>query len=355
MPKWPSGTQLGQVETRRLDEPDVRWQESTDISEIGRPPLACPRPPNELSLVARDVDERLVGVDVSLQVSRDHLPDHVLGTFVAPVEPRLVDILGGTHSRPASTSPRIQGTTSSSIESSEVPASKPSTSRALRTSGTRSWTSCSNGASLTYWNGRPSAWILRQMALGQFEDRRGRRGREVEVVVDRGRRFHREADAVGEVAAVGVVPDLAPVAEDVQRVLALEDLEHEVRHDVRQRELHVAAHDVGVAQGPAFADADAVERPDDRVREPVLLPRARTRSTPRRASGSRTSRPVAATSAARLRGSGRPSPTRTPSRTTRRRCARGGRRDGRRSRRRTSRPGSARSRRAGRRRTRGSS
>jgi len=41
------------------------------------------------------------------------------------------------HRRPASTSARIHGTTSSSIVSSEVVASKPRTSRALRTSGTR--------------------------------------------------------------------------------------------------------------------------------------------------------------------------------------------------------------------------
>ena len=42
-------------------------------------------------------------------------------------------------------------------------------------------------------------------------------------------RLHREADAVGEVAAVRVVADLRPVAEDVERVLALEDLQDEVR------------------------------------------------------------------------------------------------------------------------------
>ncbi len=56
---------------------------------------------------------------------------------------------GLDHSRPASTSPRIHGMTSSSIWSSDVVASKPSTSRALRTSGTRRWTSYSNGSSET--------------------------------------------------------------------------------------------------------------------------------------------------------------------------------------------------------------
>src|SRR4029079_8700882 len=71
---------------------------------------------------------------------------------------------GLDHSRPASTSPRIQGMTSSSISSSVVEASKSRTSVALRTSGTRIWTSCSNGGSETYWKARSGPWILRQIA-----------------------------------------------------------------------------------------------------------------------------------------------------------------------------------------------
>ena len=55
---------------------------------------------------------------------------------------------------------------------------------------------------------------------------------------------------MGEVAAVRVVADLVAGAEDVERVLALEDLVDEVGHDVAQGELHVAAHDVRVAQRP---------------------------------------------------------------------------------------------------------
>ena len=54
-------------------------------------------------------------------------------------------------------------------------------------------------------------------------------------------------DARGQVAAVGVVPDLVAGAEDVQRVLALEDLLHEVGHDVAHRQLHVAGQDLDVA------------------------------------------------------------------------------------------------------------
>ncbi len=99
-------------------------------------------------------------------------------------------------------------------------------------------------------------------------------GREVEVLVERRRVLHRSRDAPGQVAAVGVVPDLVAVAEDVQRVLALEHLLHEVGHDVAHGQLDVAAQDLDVAERPALADADAVERPHDRVRQLVLLPGA---------------------------------------------------------------------------------
>ena len=53
--------------------------------------------------------------------------------------------------------------------------------------------------------------------------------------------LHRGHDPAREVAAVGVVPDLVAVAEDVERVLALQHLLHEVGDDVAHRELHVAA------------------------------------------------------------------------------------------------------------------
>ena len=77
-----------------------------------------------------------------------------------------------------------------------------------------------------------------------------------------------------EVAAVRVVPDLASVAEDVQRVLVLEHLLAQVGNDVAHRQLHVAAHHLVVAQRAPLADAHAVERTDDRVRQAVLLVRA---------------------------------------------------------------------------------
>src|ERR1035438_4914865 len=71
--------------------------------------------------------------------------------------------------------------------------------------------------------------------------------------------------------SVGVVPDLAAVAEDVQGVLSLEDFLHEVGDHVAHRELHVARKDLLIPQRPALPDADAVEWADDRVGKPVLV------------------------------------------------------------------------------------
>src|SRR4030081_3943939 len=65
--------------------------------------------------------------------------------------------------RPASISSRTQGMTSSSISSSVVVASNPSTSRAFLPSGPRTWRSCSYGGSETRCNGRPGPCTLRQI------------------------------------------------------------------------------------------------------------------------------------------------------------------------------------------------
>ena len=65
--------------------------------------------------------------------------------------------------------------------------------------------------------------------------------------------------------------NLRPVAQNVQRILSLEHLLHEVGHDVAHRQLHVAAEDVHVAKRPTLADPDAVEGTNDGVREPVLV------------------------------------------------------------------------------------
>src|SRR6266542_2991640 len=109
--------------------------------------------------------------------------------------------------------------------------------------------------------------------LGQLGDgRRARRG-EVEVLVQRGRVLHRGHNPPGQVTAVRVMPDLRAVAQDVQRVLALEHLLHEVGDHVGHGELHVAGEHLGFAERPALADAHTVERPHDRVRQAVLVER----------------------------------------------------------------------------------
>src|SRR6266849_6219313 len=94
---------------------------------------------------------------------------------------------------------------------------------------------------------------------------------QVEVLVDRTRRLHRQPDASREVTAIRVVTHLAAVAQDVNGVLAFEHLLTQVRHHMAHRELDVAAPDVMVAERAPLADADAVERPHDRVGEAVLL------------------------------------------------------------------------------------
>ena len=68
------------------------------------------------------------------------------------------------------------------------------------------------------------------------------------------------------------MPYLLAGTEDVQRVLALEDLLYQVGDDVAHRELDVAGQDLLVAQGPALPDAHAVEGPHQGVGKLVLIP-----------------------------------------------------------------------------------
>src|SRR6185503_10728902 len=160
------GQHAGEVEPGALDEPHVIRQVALDVADVARPPLAGDDRADEVTAVTGDVEHRRVRIDVPLQVPDDLAPDCVLRTDLAFVEPRVVELREEpSHSRPASTSLRIHGMTSSSISSRVVVASNPSTSRALRTSGTRIWTSCSNGGSETYRNSRSGPWTLRQIAL----------------------------------------------------------------------------------------------------------------------------------------------------------------------------------------------
>ena len=84
----------------------------------------------------------------------------------------------------------------------------------------------------------------------------------------------RDTDPVRQVAAIGVMAYLVALAEDVQWVLAFEHLQDEVRNDVRKCKLDIPAHDVGITNRPALADAHAIERSHDRVWELILLPGA---------------------------------------------------------------------------------
>src|SRR5262249_39818606 len=109
--------------------------------------------------------------------------------------------------------------------------------------------------------------------VGQLVNRRGDLGAQVEVLVDGFRPLDAQADPPGQVAAISVVTNLPAVTQQVQGVLAAQHLLDQVGNDMAHRQADVAAQDLLLAQGSALADADAVERPDDRVRQAVLLPR----------------------------------------------------------------------------------
>ena len=117
----------------------------------------------------------------------------------------------------------------------------------------------------------PGAVDLRPDQGGQFQHGGGFGGGQVEVLVQRAGVLQGGGDAAGQVAAIGVVADLGAVAQDVQRVLALEDFLDQVGDHVAHGQPHVPGHDLLVPAAPALPDADAVERPHDRVRQPVLL------------------------------------------------------------------------------------
>src|SRR6266542_2681836 len=154
---------LVQSKAIRLNESDVRRQRPRRIPEIGRPPLGRNDITNEVALVAADVDDRPRD-HVAPQIVHDRRPDSIFRGAMVVLEATRVDTVQiVAHSRPASSSVRIQGMTSWSIASSVVVASKPSTSRALRTSGTLNWTSCSNGGSETVRNGLSGPWTARQI------------------------------------------------------------------------------------------------------------------------------------------------------------------------------------------------
>src|ERR1700692_434093 len=73
-------------------------------------------------------------------------------------------------------------------------------------------------------------------------------GGKIEVVVERGGALHRRDDPFGEITRIRVMADLRPTSEDMQRVLPLDDLLHEVGNDVTHRQLDVAAENLHIAE-----------------------------------------------------------------------------------------------------------
>src|SRR5665213_1357898 len=83
--------------------------------------------------------------------------------------------------------------------------------------------------------------------------------------------LHREHNAAGQVAPIGVVPDLIAVAQDVQGALALEHLLDQVGDDMAHRQLDVSALYLDVPESALLPGANAIEGPDDGVGQTVLL------------------------------------------------------------------------------------
>src|SRR6516164_9715650 len=108
-----------------------------------------------------------------------------------------------------------------------------------------------------------------QLAYGHA-DGRG----EIKVLVDGAWALQAETDAPPQISAVGVMAHLVPRSQEVQGVLALQHLGDEVRQDVAHGQGDVPGEHAFIGQGPALADAHAVERPHDRIRQPILFPSA---------------------------------------------------------------------------------
>src|SRR5439155_14286993 len=110
--------------------------------------------------------------------------------------------------------------------------------------------------------------------LGELQHRHRLRGREIEIFVERLGRFDRQADSSSEVAAICVMPHLVAIAQDVQRILTLENSLHEIGHDVTHREANIAGRQSAFDDRVRLANADAVERTHNRERPAVLFPGA---------------------------------------------------------------------------------
>jgi hypothetical protein len=85
--------------------------------------------------------------------------------------------------------------------------------------------------------------------------------------------LHRGHDPSRQVTTIGVMPHLMTLTQNMQRILTLHNLLHQIRHHMRHRQLHIAGQHLGLTQGTTLTHTDTVERPHDRERQLVLLPR----------------------------------------------------------------------------------
>ena len=108
--------------------------------------------------------------------------------------------------------------------------------------------------------------------LGKLQNRGGFGSRDVEVLVQCLWVLHASDDALRQVTTVRVVTDLVALAKDVEWILALQDLLHKVWHDVAHRQLDIPGENLNLSECAAFSYTHAVERPDDCVRQLVLIP-----------------------------------------------------------------------------------
>src|ERR1039458_1716090 len=84
---------------------------------------------------------------------------------------------------------------------------------------------------------------------GQFQNGGASRSGKIEILIDRSRMLQTNFYSLGQIATIGVVANLISRTENVERILALEHLLHQVGDNVRHRKFHIAAVNVMVMAG----------------------------------------------------------------------------------------------------------
>ena len=93
VPKWPFGTTFARSRPDDWTNRTSVGRDAEHIPDIRRPALAGLDEADEVAPIAGDVEQRGVGIDVSLQVPHDLAPDGVLRADLAVVETDAVEIL----------------------------------------------------------------------------------------------------------------------------------------------------------------------------------------------------------------------------------------------------------------------